>query len=63
MNQSMEKVDNRPPVYVPSKRDPNVMGRAGGGLRDSMNGGDMLPRGDGYQPKTSFSYVPSAEVA
>jgi len=55
--------DNRPPAYVPSKRDPNA-GRVG--LRDSLNsglGGQAAGSGEGgYKPKTSFSYVPSAEL-
>ena len=58
---SIEKDNNRPPIYVPSRREP-AQGR-GVGLRDSLNGG--LPTaggGSSYQPKTSFSYVPSAEV-
>jgi hypothetical protein len=61
---NLEKDNNRPPIYVPSKRDP-ANGRVG--LRDSLNG--VLPPRDSagsiasYQPKTSFSYVPSAEVA
>ena len=41
---SIEK-DNRPPLYVPSKRDPHVSGRPG--LRDSMNsGGGAIARQD-----------------
>ena len=57
---SIEK-DVRPPLYVPSKRDPHVAGRPG--LRDSMNSGEAMRRQETgtYQPKTSFSYVPSAE--
>ena len=61
---SIEKDINRPPIYVPTRRDPG-QGRVG--LRDSLNGGlppkDQTGSGTGYQPKTSFSYVPSIEVA
>lgn len=57
--------DNRPPKYVPSRRDP---ANARVGLRDSLNGSEMASKNDSaggsnYQPKTSFSYVPSAEIA
>ena len=55
---SVKEVDNRPPLYVPTKREP-LAGRVG--LRDSLNGGDG-GKVDSYQPKTSFSYVPSAEI-
>ena len=59
--QAAEQRENRPPIYVPSRRDE---GQRRVGLRDSLNGGEMPLRQDsGYQPKTQFSYVPSAEVA
>ena len=52
VNQSIEK--DRPPLYVPTKREPLV------GLRDSLNASSNNAQ---YQPKTGFGYVPSAEVA
>ena len=47
---SIDKDSNRPPKYVPTKREP---GDRSSGLRDSMNSGGMPPRGSAaYQPKT-----------
>lgn len=57
VNSSIDK--DRPPMYVPSRRDSGARGDGRGiGLRDSQNGAPKTT----YQPKTSFSYVPSAEV-
>ena len=51
--------DNRPPLYVPTKREP-VIGNQRLSMKDtSLN----AAQASGYQPKTSFGYVPSAEIA
>lgn len=61
VNQSIDKdITNRPPLYVPTKREP-LAGDSRVGLRDSLNAGGAIKVS--YQPKTSFSYVPSAEAA
>lgn len=54
---------DRPPLYVPTKREPG-QGRTVG-LRESLNANNIPPKessAGAYQPKTPFSYQPSAEV-
>ena len=54
VNASLDK--DRPPLYVPQRRESGAAGEHRS--RDQMNSNQ-----GGYQPKTSFSYVPSAELA